>query len=133
VSGSGSFSLSTDSDRTPVRVDSQDSQVSDGETERGKYIVKSKEFLFFLWSGCSKIYRTGISYSHCIFSLSLRHTHTDIYGEAKCRTHYLAFEKLQIIIIINIIGDKSNFTLSYLVNLFNYFSRLASPEQSVHS
>lgn len=35
VSGSGSFSLSTDSDRTPVRVDSQDSQVSDGETDRG--------------------------------------------------------------------------------------------------
>lgn len=37
VSGSGSFSLSTDSDRTPVRVDSQDSQVSDGEPDRGNF------------------------------------------------------------------------------------------------
>lgn len=32
VSVSGSGSVSTDSDRTPVRVDSQDSQVSDSET-----------------------------------------------------------------------------------------------------
>lgn len=31
VSISGSGSVSTDSERTPVRVDSQDSQVSDGE------------------------------------------------------------------------------------------------------
>lgn len=31
VSVSGSGSVSTDSERTPVRVDSQDSQVSDGE------------------------------------------------------------------------------------------------------
>jgi kinase suppressor of Ras 2 len=31
VSISGSGSISTDSERTPVRVDSQDSQVSDGE------------------------------------------------------------------------------------------------------
>lgn len=31
VSASGSGSISTDSEQTPVRVDSQDSQVSDGE------------------------------------------------------------------------------------------------------
>lgn len=31
VSVSGSGSISTDSERTPVRVDSQESQVSDGE------------------------------------------------------------------------------------------------------
>lgn len=31
VSVSGSGSVSTDSEKTPVRVDSQDSQVSDGE------------------------------------------------------------------------------------------------------
>lgn len=36
VSVSGSGSLSTDSERTPIRVDSQDSQVSDGEADRGK-------------------------------------------------------------------------------------------------
>ncbi|EEB14308.1 predicted protein [Pediculus humanus corporis] len=35
VSVSGSGSLSTDSERTPIRVDSQDSQVSDGEPDRG--------------------------------------------------------------------------------------------------
>ncbi|KAK6625057.1 hypothetical protein RUM43_005348 [Polyplax serrata] len=35
VSVSGSGSLSTDSERTPMRVDSQDSQVSDGEPDRG--------------------------------------------------------------------------------------------------
>lgn len=35
ASVSGSGSLSTDSERTPIRVDSQDSQVSDGEPERG--------------------------------------------------------------------------------------------------
>lgn len=37
VSVSGSGSLSTDSERTPIRVDSQDSQVSDGEPDRGGF------------------------------------------------------------------------------------------------
>ncbi|XP_052124851.1 kinase suppressor of Ras 2 isoform X2 [Frankliniella occidentalis] len=36
LSVSGSGSISTDSERTPVRVDSQDSQVSDGEATDGK-------------------------------------------------------------------------------------------------
>ncbi|CAB0032211.1 unnamed protein product [Trichogramma brassicae] len=37
VSVSGSGSVSTDSERTPVRVDSQDSQVSDGEPGDGRW------------------------------------------------------------------------------------------------
>ncbi|XP_014471877.1 PREDICTED: kinase suppressor of Ras 2 isoform X2 [Dinoponera quadriceps] len=37
VSVSGSGSVSTDSERTPVRVDSQDSQVSDGEPGNGRW------------------------------------------------------------------------------------------------
>ncbi|XP_043464776.1 kinase suppressor of Ras 2 [Leptopilina heterotoma] len=37
ISVSGSGSVSTDSDRTPVRVDSQDSQVSDGEPGDGRW------------------------------------------------------------------------------------------------
>ncbi|XP_034241397.1 kinase suppressor of Ras 2 isoform X3 [Thrips palmi] len=36
LSVSGSGSISTDSERTPIRVDSQDSQVSDGEATDGK-------------------------------------------------------------------------------------------------
>lgn len=36
LSVSGSGSISTDSERTPIRVDSQDSQVSDGEAADGK-------------------------------------------------------------------------------------------------
>lgn len=37
VSVSGSGSVSTDSERTPIRVDSQDSQVSDGEPGDGRW------------------------------------------------------------------------------------------------
>ena len=37
VSASGSGSVSTDSERTPIRIDSQDSQISDGEPSDGRW------------------------------------------------------------------------------------------------
>lgn len=43
VSVSGSGSLSTDSERTPIRLDSQDSQISDGEPDRGIIRLKKKK------------------------------------------------------------------------------------------
>jgi kinase suppressor of Ras 2 len=48
VSVSGSGSISTDSERTPVRVDSQDSQVSDGEAvDRAWPRQNSVSIIFF--------------------------------------------------------------------------------------
>jgi len=56
VSVSGSGSVSTDSERTPVRVDSQDSQVSDGEPGDGRwprqnsvciYVYLIKMYIFY--------------------------------------------------------------------------------------
>lgn len=47
VSVSGSGSVSTDSERTPVRVDSQDSQVSDGEPGDGRWPRQNSVCIIF--------------------------------------------------------------------------------------
>lgn len=75
VSVSGSGSVSTDSERTPVRVDSQDSQVSDGEPGDSRWprqnSVSSRYFFLILIKLCfGPVSNVGQSiFSWCITSV----------------------------------------------------------------